>query len=225
MSRFFKQENYCDFSCTYAPGEQRVVDLFFVLYSYGQQTAQVTGSVLDASGGAVEAVAIQLVNTQTKEAFRGVSGANGLYTIPLVKPGDYELQATATGFKQYRRTGIRLDTGATARLDVALEVGVVAESVTVDAAAPLLQTETSSVGSVVRNGTIANMPLIDRRAAQLARLNGFVVQNGNGSNFAMAGAGATMRCGRLTGAMRRTFCWGWRRWFTTRRWNRWRSST
>lgn len=160
---------------------------FFVLYSHGQQTAQVTGSVLDASGGAVEAVAIQLVNTQTKEAFRGVSGANGLYTIPLVKPGDYELQATAAGFKQYRRTGIRLDTGATARLDVALEVGVVAESVTVDAAAPLLQTETSSVGSVVRNGTIANMPLIDRRAAQLARLNGFVVQNGNGSNFAMAG--------------------------------------
>jgi hypothetical protein len=55
------------------------------------------------------------------------------------------------------------------------------------AAAPLLNTDTSSVGSIVRNSTISSMPLIDRRAAQLARLNGFVVQNGTGSNFAMAG--------------------------------------
>jgi hypothetical protein len=63
----------------------------------------------------------------------------------------------------------------------------VAESVTVEASTPLLNTDSSSNGAVVRNSTIANMPLIDRRAAQLARLNGFVVQNGNGSNFAMAG--------------------------------------
>ena len=72
-------------------------------------------------------------------------------------------------------------------VDVRLEVGSQTERIVVEAAAPQLQTQSSSVGAVVDNRTIINMPLIDRRAAQLARLNGFVVQNGNGSNFTMAG--------------------------------------
>ena len=152
-----------------------------------QQTATLSGSVHDASAGVVQAASVKLVNTKTGDTFSGVSSANGLYTIPLIKPGEYELQAEAPGFKQHLQTGIRLETGSSARIDIALEVGAVAETVTVEASAPLLNTDTSSNGSVVRNSTIANMPLIDRRAAQLARLNGFVVQNGNGSNFAMAG--------------------------------------
>ena len=127
------------------------------------------------------------VNTHTGETFSSITTASGAYTIPLIKPGDYELIAEAPGFKQYRQTGIRLETGSSARIDFTLEIGGVSESVTVEATAPLLNTDTSSVGSVVRNSTIASMPLIDRRAAQLARLNGFVVQKGTGSNFAMAG--------------------------------------
>lgn len=66
-----------------------------------------------------------------------------------------------------------------------MEVGVLTESVSVEATASLLQTETSAVGAVVDNRTIANMPLINRRAAQLARLNGFIVQVGTGPNFTM----------------------------------------
>lgn len=152
-----------------------------------QQTATLSGAVRDMSAGTVEAVKVKLLNAATGELFTGLTTANGNYTIPLIKPGDYELIAEARGFKQYRQTGIRLETGSNARIDFALEVGGFSESVTIEATAPLLNTDNSSVGSVVRNSTIANMPLIDRRAAQLARLNGFVVQNGNGSNFAMAG--------------------------------------
>lgn len=152
-----------------------------------QQTATLTGTVRDASSAVVETASVRLINTATGESFAGVSTAAGNYTIPLVKPGNYELVAEAAGFKQYKQTGIRLETGQNARVDLTLELGALSESVTVEAAAPLLNTDNSSVGSVVRNSTIANMPLIERRAAQLARLNGFVVQNGNGSNFAMAG--------------------------------------
>ncbi|MCI0362775.1 MAG: TonB-dependent receptor, partial [Phycisphaerales bacterium] len=112
---------------------------------------------------------------------------NGFYTIPLVKPGAYELTVTARGFKQYKQTGIQLETGTPARIDLTLEVGQVSEVVNVEATAPLLQTESSSVGNVIRNESIVNLPLINRRAAQLARLSGFVVQNGTGSNFTMAG--------------------------------------
>jgi hypothetical protein len=146
-----------------------------------------SGSVNDASGALIEKAIVKATNINTGEAFSSTTTAAGIYTIPLIKPGDYELTAEAPGFKQFRRTGLRLETGSTVRVDIALEIGEVAETVTVEAAAPLLNTDTSSVGSVVRNNTIASMPLIDRRAAQLARLNGFVVQNGNGSNFSMAG--------------------------------------
>lgn len=152
-----------------------------------QQTATLTGTVRDASGGVMETVVVKLVNAHTGESFSGITTAVGVYTIPLIKPGEYELTAEATGFKQYRQVGVRLETGSSVRVDLDLEVGTIAETVTIEAAAPLLNTDTSSVGSVVRNSTIANMPLIDRRAAQLARLNGFVVQNGTGSNFTMAG--------------------------------------
>ena len=167
---------------------KRILTLFLAAStSFAQQTATLTGTVRDGSGAVIESVAVKLINANTGEAFAGISSDLGLYTIPLVKPGDYSLVGEAAGFKQYRQNGVRLETGSSARIDFTLEVGEVAESVTVEASAPLLNTEASSLGSVVRNSSIANLPLINRRAAQLARLNGFVVQNGNGSSFAMAG--------------------------------------
>lgn len=157
----------------------------FALFS--QQSATLTGIVQDASAGVVHDASIRLKNEQTGEAFAGTTNADGSYTIPLVKPGKYELTAIAAGFKTIVRSGILLETGTTARADLQLEIGTASESVTIEADAPLLNTDTSSLGSVVRNNTIASMPLVGRRAAQLVRLNGFVVQNGSGSNFAIAG--------------------------------------
>lgn len=154
---------------------------------FGQQTATITGNVTDGSAAAVREAAVRLTNTQTGESYSSVTTSTGSYTVPLIKPGQYELTVSAQGFKQYNRTGITLETGATARVDLQLEVGTVAESVTVEADAPLLNTDTSSLGSVVNNNSIANLPLVGRRAAQLVRLNGFVVQNGSGSTFAIAG--------------------------------------
>ena len=154
---------------------------------YGQQTATLTGVVTDASSAAVRDAAVKLTNAQTGESYAASTTADGNYTLPLVKPGQFELTVSAQGFKQYRRPGITLETGATVRVNLQLEIGAVADSVTVESEAPQLNTDTSSLGSVVRNNTIANMPLVGRRAAQLVRLNGFVVQNGSGSTFAIAG--------------------------------------
>jgi hypothetical protein len=157
------------------------------LLAFGQQTATLSGIVLDTSGGAIDQVSILIRNTATGETFQGLTTAAGAYTIPLIKPGIYDLSAEVPGFRVTHQKGIRLETASSVRVDIALAVGAVSDSVTVEASAPLLNSETSSVGSVVRNSTIANMPLINRRAAQLVRLNGFIVQNGNGSNFTMAG--------------------------------------
>ncbi len=164
------------------------------------QFATLTGSIHDATGAVIPAAAVKLSNTASGETFAAVSSDEGGYTLPLVKPGQYVLDVTKEGFKPYRQTGLTLETGGQPRIDVSLEVGSQAERVTVEAAAPQLQTETSAVGAVVDNRTIVNMPLINRRAAQLARLTGFVVQNGTGSNFTMAGGRGNNTNWRIDGA-------------------------
>ena len=83
---------------------------------------------------------------------------------------------------------------------MALEVGTVRRPV--QASAPLLNSESSSVGAVVNNNTIVSTPVIDRRAARLVRLNGFVVQNGTGSNFAIADGETLVLFGSEFGRLR-----------------------
>lgn len=152
-----------------------------------QTNATLTGTVSDASGAVVPAAEVAIINTDTGESYATATNETGSYTIPFIKPGTFELTVSTPGFKQYTREGIRLDTASVVRADAVLELGEVTESVTVEADVPLLKTENSSVGGVIKNDSIANMPLLGRRAAQLVRLSGFVVQRGNGSQFQIAG--------------------------------------
>lgn len=151
------------------------------------QLATLTGTVTDPSGATAPNAQVRAVDVDTGEHYTAVANLSGNYTIPLIKPGRYEVICELAGFKQHKESGLTLETGQQARLDIRLEIGAVTESTTVEAAAPLLNVDSSSVGAVVENRTIISMPLIDRRAAQLVKLNGFVVQQGTGANFAIAG--------------------------------------
>jgi hypothetical protein len=165
------------------------------------QLATLNGSIEDATGAMVPGATLRLVNGDTGETWSATSNENGFYTIPLVKPGShYRLDVDKPGFKPYRQTDILMLTGGLQRADVRLEVGAQAERVVVESSVPQLQTETAVVGAVVENRTIINMPLINRRAAQLARLTGFVVQVGTGSNFAMAGGRGNNTNWRIDGS-------------------------
>ena len=152
-----------------------------------QTNATLTGTVSDGSGAVIPGAEIVIMNMETGESYTTATNEAGSYTIPFIKPGTFELIVTTAGFKQYTREGIRLDTASAVRADAIMELGEVTESVTVEADVPLLKTENSSVGGVIKNKSIANMPLLGRRAAQLVRLSGFVVQRGNGSQFQIAG--------------------------------------
>ena len=152
-----------------------------------QTNATLTGTVSDGSGAVIPGAEIVIMNMETGESYTTATNETGSYTIPFIKPGTFELIVTTAGFKQYTREGIRLDTASAVRADAVMELGEVTESVTVEADVPLLKTENSSVGGVIKNRSIANMPLLGRRAAQLVRLSGFVVQRGNGSQFQIAG--------------------------------------
>ncbi|MBV9084286.1 MAG: carboxypeptidase regulatory-like domain-containing protein, partial [Acidobacteriaceae bacterium] len=152
------------------------------------QLATVSGTITDPSGSAVPGAKVHLVNTETGESWHAETEAAGTYFIPLVKPGTYTLTVDANGFKKSTREGVHLETGDEAGIDMRLDLGSVNETVSVTAEAPLLKSETSAVAAVVENRTIVNMPLIDRRAAQLAKLNGFVVQGaGSATDFSIAG--------------------------------------
>lgn len=126
--------------------------------AFAQQLATLNGTITDSSAASVPNATIKLVNDLTGESYSAVTSESGSYTIPLVKPGDYTLTVEASGFKTARRAGVILETGASARMDVSLEVGAVSDVVNVEATAPILQTENASVGTVIRNESIVHSP-------------------------------------------------------------------
>jgi len=164
------------------------------------QLATVSGTIVDATAAVIPGAELKFSNQDTGEAWSAATNNEGNYVLPLLKPGKYHLDVDKAGFKPYRQTQITLETGGQHRIDVRLEVGTQAERIVVEASVPQLQTETSVVGAVVENRTIANLPLINRRAAQLARMTGFVVQIGTGANFAMAGGRGNNTNWRIDGS-------------------------
>ncbi len=155
--------------------------------AWAQRTASLSGTVSDSSGAVIPGASVQLTNAGTGEQLFAESNESGNYTFPLLPAGIFDLTVEQQGFKAYIQPAIEISTGTANDVDIALEVGVITETVTVTSEIPQLRTEESTVSVTIKNETIANMPLINRRAGQLARLNGFMVQRGTGSNFAMAG--------------------------------------
>src|ERR1700691_473824 len=153
------------------------------------QNSEVSGRIVDSQNGAVPVAKATLTRVETGDTRSVVSSAEGYYTCPLLLPGTYDLKVQKDGFETQVRSGIKVETAAISTVDVQLAVGAVTQSVNVEASVPLLQTETSSVSNVVENQTIVDMPLIDRRSAQLTRLSGFVVTNGAGASVTFAIAG------------------------------------
>ncbi len=95
------------------------------------RTANMVGSVTDPSGSLVAGAKVIVVNTETKFTFEATTSATGDYYVPYLPIGAYEMSVEAPGFKKYIQSGIVLRVGESPRIDVRLDVGTVAESVTV----------------------------------------------------------------------------------------------
>src|SRR5688572_16819164 len=109
------------------------------------QNAQITGVVTDPSNGPVAGASVNITSLDTGVRRTVNTSAEGYYTAPLLPRGRYELTVEVAGFKTARNTSVTLDEGQALRLDIALELGQVTESVEVTAQAGLLSTETTSV--------------------------------------------------------------------------------
>jgi hypothetical protein len=138
-------------------------------------TATLTGTVTDASGSAIPGATISATNLATNVSKTGASSAAGLYSIPYLQPGAYRVSVEAQGFKRTVLDQIELSVDQQARADFKLEVGQVNESITVEATAPLINSENASVGQVIENAQIVNTPLKGRAFYDLVQLSPAVV--------------------------------------------------
>ncbi|MEK7408544.1 MAG: carboxypeptidase regulatory-like domain-containing protein [Acidobacteriota bacterium] len=136
-----------------------------------QFRSTLNGQVVDPQGAVVPGVQIVATRVVTGAKFTTVSGDAGQYTAPFLPPGTYTITAEVAGFKRYVREGVQVSTNQRVALDISLEVGGVAEAVTVSSDAPMLVTATASVGQVITTRQLDTMPLSGRAPMSMARLS------------------------------------------------------
>ncbi len=110
----------------------------------------IVGTVTDPSGGTIPGATVDLTNTGTSEKRSVTSDSSGNYSFVNVSPGTYRVEVQQPGFKRYSREPIRIEVESAVRVDSTLEVGAASETVTVTAEAPLLQTQSGTIGEADR---------------------------------------------------------------------------
>jgi hypothetical protein len=158
--------------------------------------ATITGLVTDPTGAVVPGASVVAIDTETQSHTDTVTNSAGYYQLNDLQPGPYILQAQAKGFKKLVRLGILLQVEDHLAVDLKLALGSVAETVSVTAESPLLQTEDVQTGEVVTYQMIQDLPQLNRDALQLITLSGNVQGSG-----AEAGGGndTTINGGRTAG--------------------------
>src|SRR5712691_7320107 len=152
---------------------------------WAQSTAQISGTVKDQSGAVLPGVQVTATQTATGLIRSVVTDEAGFYVVPNLPVGPYKLEAALPGFRTFAQTGIVLQVGSNPVINVALEVGQVAETVEVQADAALVETRNTGVGQVIDNVRVLELPLNARNVVQLITLSGNAIGGGaTGTNRA-----------------------------------------
>jgi hypothetical protein len=163
-----------------------VVALFSVNI-YAQGTAQIQGTVLDATGLAVPGADVKATQTATGAVRNTTTGADGTYVLPNLPIGPYRVEVSKMGFTTFVQTGIVLQVSTNPTVDVSLKVGAVTEQVQVEANAALVETQATGIGTVIENKRILELPLNGRVATDLIVLAGGVIPQGVAGNGGFPG--------------------------------------
>ena len=180
--------------------------IFLIWASLGTaqlDTGTISGTVSDQSGGAIPGAAITIRNVETGVARNLVTNAAGRYEAAALPVGSYEVRASLTGFQTLVRSGITLTVGRNAVVDMTLQVGEVAQAITVAGEASFVETTTATVSNLVDERRVSQIPLNNRDLTQLAFLQPGVLKMaintdtadpsvaGGGAKFSVAGARGT----------------------------------
>jgi len=176
---------------------RRLIVLLLLSYlpvtSYAQaRNASITGLVADPSGARVSGATITAVNTLTDTSHEVVTNNGGEYNLVELPPGNYKITATANGFQQEQRIDVVLDVAQAGRIDFVLKIGA-SQTVNVNAAPELLESQSSEVSNVIDNREVNDLPLNGRKFYNLSQLSPAVLPpaqtstNGFRGGFNVAG--------------------------------------
>jgi Carboxypeptidase regulatory-like domain len=167
---------------------------FFVLLcaqAWAATGGSVSGTVKDASGGAIPKVTVIIRNLATGIQLNATTNDEGLYAFPSLDVGSYEIAIVFPGFKPYKRTGLVIDVGTKLEVNVPLEVGEQSQQVTVSDTGLHVETESSQMGEVLASTQIEGVPLNGRAFTDLLGLQPGVVPISTGAQNQIVMAGLT----------------------------------
>jgi len=150
-------------------------------HSYAQtsSTGALAGQVTDAKGGSVAGANVKITNESTSDSTTVISQSNGTFLAPLLSPGRYKIEVTKSGFKTLVRSGISVVVTETAQVSLQIEVGLVTETIEVNAQAEVLNTQDAALGHVTDGQMVRDLPLVNRNFTQIVGLSPGVVADVN----------------------------------------------
>lgn len=150
-------------------------------------SAQLTGTVKDSQGASIAQATVTVRNTATGIVRTTKSDGEGRYQLTALQPGPYEVAVEAENFSKKVFTGITLNVGDVEKLDAPLDIGGVSENISVVAGESLMQTQTSSNGTLVDNKQVVELPLANRQFYSLALLSPAAYQPAQNSTLGFRG--------------------------------------
>jgi hypothetical protein len=185
-----------------------------LLVSAQVTTATISGTVMDQTNAVLPGVSMKITHVETGSIRTAVTGRRGEYRLVSLPVGEYEVEASLAGFQTNLRRGIELTIGRDAVVDFTLNVGDVAERVTVTGEAPLIEISTATVGGIVDTKAMRDIPLNARSFLELVPLQTGAVlaeagstdqAHGYGKKLSISGARYTSNVFLLDGAVMNDF--------------------
>ncbi len=139
--------------------------------AFGQTLGEITGEVKDSAAAAIVGARVTVTNTGTKATREAATNEAGIYSFPALQPGTYDVRVEHPGFRAAMNPNVELQVQQTARIDFNLQLGQVSDSVEITDSAVLLNTEDATVGTVIENKRIVELPLNGRDYLQLIALS------------------------------------------------------
>ena len=171
--RYVLRTLVCVFACLLVTG----------VPGFAQDTSSLSGTITDSSGAVVSKANITLRNNATRAEIHATSNDSGNFTVPNLPSGTYGMHVEAAGFQTTELSDIRVDPNIGRRIDVAMKVGDTATSVTVEANANVVQTESGAVGQLITQEQVKNIQLNGRNPIYLAQMEPGVVRSNSMAAF------------------------------------------
>ncbi len=175
--------------------------LIFALPLFSQTaTTSLRGSVVDKSGGAVTGATVTLTNSELGVSRSTATSSTGAYEFVSLKPGKYDLEVEATGFRKFQQKGVELLINTPTTLNPVLQVGTASETVEVSAQAETLNTTDASIGVAFGENQVKQLPLESRNVGDLLSLQAGVVYTGSNPAVTQGEKDTDTRSGSVNGA-------------------------